>query len=171
MLKIRMGVFETNSSSTHSLSIKNTSPITEDEDKYLQRLNLIINPFSSDEVQHGLIITDIKNKLRYLLTAYYQAGGHDQGEASRFMRNLQKVVPCVLFCDNFEPYPYVMEDVEYLFDGYPDIEIKPWIDDTEKIKQFLLRGEIRYWNRDDEVQNEENRSFSKSTENQISWTG
>lgn len=171
MFKIRKNVFETNSSSTHSLSITDTSPVTEDESKYLEHLNLIIEPFSSDEVQHGLIITDIKNKLRYLLTAYYQAGGHDQGEASRFMQNLQKIVPCVLFCDNFEPFTYVMEDVEYLFDDYPDIEIKPWIDDPEKIKQFLLRGEIRYWNRDDEVQNEENAGFSRTTENQISWTG
>ena len=111
MLQIRRNVFETNSSSTHSLSIPKESVLTYNDDIKLIQLEGIVTPFRYEEYDGEFLHIpkeDIIGKLRYLYSAYLQ-NGRDNTE---IFKEIQKCVPNVIFQDTFEEYYYNIEDSE-----------------------------------------------------------
>ena len=89
MVKIRRNTFETNSSSTHSLSIPKESVLTNNDDIKLLQLEGIITPFRYGEYDGEFLHIpkeDIIGKLRYLYSAFLQNGR----ENVNLFREIQK---------------------------------------------------------------------------------
>lgn len=169
MLQVRRNVFETNSSSTHSLSIPKEGALTNNDDIKLIQLEGIVTPFRYGEYDGEFLHIpkeDIIGKLRYLYSAYLQNG---RDEVIVF-REIQKCVPNVIFQDTFEEYYYNIEDSEWLFDNHSDIF--SWVIPSHyNMKKFLLYGEVFVWNRDNQRLDEENECHKVEDENNICFTG
>lgn len=169
MLQIRKNVFETNSSSTHSLSIPKESVLTNNDDIKLIQLEGVVTPFCYEEYDGEFLHIpkeDIIGKLRYLYSAYLQ-NGRDNTE---IFKEIQKCVPNVIFQDTFEEYYYNIEDSEWLFDNRSDIF--SWVIPSHyNMKKFLLYGEVFVWNRDNPEIDEENELHKVEDENNICFTG
>ena len=163
MIKIRKSVFETNSSSSHSLILSNDFEIKEEDILKLKNLNCEIEvlPYTPTPEYEYDIYETIESKLQYLYTAAVQAGlvwnedinFWDEWEsnvwACTIMEVLTEICPSVKFKRIEEEYHYALEDVECLFErGYDDkIKAEPLFDKNKLIK-FLLKGTVYNISRD-----------------------
>lgn len=151
MLNIRRNVFETNSSSTHCLTLDREQKYKVHEDLFLK--DYIIRswsenngpPYTSGKFE--LELKSIEDKLTYFLTMYYQSYYCDGGK--EFLQRLQKLFPNTIFvlkCD--DSGNYVLEDGEYLFDEDEVVKLESLTDN--QLKAFMEYGTIYFGNRDDE---------------------
>lgn len=172
MRQIRNGVFETNSSSTHALSMTKNYIDQSEFDNSIFEKTYIIKPFRSSEVNDIMQFTSVEDKLRYFLTLYYQTWYYnDDPDAKRirFMKLLQQIFPNTIFVLDFEN-GYVFEDGEWFFDDV-DSECNDLIDEYT-LKKFMLYGTIdfgdrnneRYWDKVRDIRN--NNSLWE-----VSWSG
>lgn len=145
MLKIRNGVFETNSSSCHVLSMKIDSPI--DKNIFLQKF--VVTPFTEKEIRENdlLIFTSVIDKLRYLLTCTLF---EKHSPNSRVIKFFKKLFPNAIFKTDVDDWYYI-EDSEFLFEKNPEIIIprsnyKDW--NIEQWKQWFCNGTVVVFNRD-----------------------
>ena len=170
MKQIRSQVFETNSSSTHSLTIWDSLELTAEQEKRLQECDCIIEPLDGIYTNtYTAEKDDIKGKLIYLWTLYLENNGDGTDEAFRV---IQSVVPNAIFRIIPRSSTYILEDGSYLFDKEWDgeSEIQPWIKNPELLKAFLINGEVHQWDRDEEG------AYDKSDRDnlalkRISWSG
>lgn len=96
MINMRNGLFETNSSSVHSLVLK--------EHKYPKVDKIIIRPMQIDD----MIITDIEDKVSYLASfLIYNAdryGIEDDYSWGRFKTEVKEILGCdIEFCEGYDP--------------------------------------------------------------------
>lgn len=146
MISIRRNTFETNSSSTHCLCFeKSVSIVPEDLEKLKEAY--IIKPYTYEEVDDGMEITSIRDKLRYFYTLYIQA----DHVGKVFMTMLKQLVPNVIFSEEFSTNTYIFEDGEYFFSGccYGDPAECDDLTENDLIK-LLLYGTIHFGDRDRE---------------------
>lgn len=157
MLKIRKDVFETNSSSSHCLSYSNVDKKTV-SDNFLKQYADTIYPYNWSDVDKPMIITTLKDKLRYLYTVILQVGLENDcySKSGKLLNELKSLLPNVTFADDIRDDAYVFEDAEYLLSGWSDhkAEIDKWLG-TPHLKNFLKYGMIVYWDRDCEWQTSE----------------
>ena len=149
MKQIRRGVFETNSSSTHALSMTKEIDAPELNSPLFEK-EYIIKRFNEGEVDDVMELTSIEDKLRYFLTLYYQTSFHNDYLNSyrmQFMKALQNIFPNAIFKLDFD-YCYVFEDGEWFFDD-DDPECLGLIDENT-LKKFMLYGTIYFGDRDRE---------------------
>lgn len=152
MLNIRRNVFETNSSSTHCLTLDREQKYEVHEDLFLK--DYIIRPWSENSEppytssKFELELKSIEDKLTYFLTMYYQSYYCDGGK--EFLQRLQKLFPNTIFvlkCD--DSGNYVLEDGEYLFDEDEVVKLESLTDN--QLKAFMEYGTIYFGSRDDEL--------------------
>ena len=109
MFKIRNAVFETNSSSVHSLSFKKSDEINEE----LFNITTTINVFTEadfEEDQTLFIFKTLKEKLRYIWTIAVRE------DSSIGADLLIKLFPNVTFVKPDDPFDtYYFEDSDWLF--------------------------------------------------------
>ena len=174
MLQIRRNVFETNSSSTHSLSMTNKY-IEEDEyDNDVFERRYIIRPFKEDEVDDTMEFHTVEDKLRYFLTLYYQTWHYDSDPDSyriKFLLLLKKVFPNAIF--SLEPgYHYVFEDGEYFFESYFETPECAKFMDEYTLKKFMLYGTINFGDRDREEYSDKIRHIRYNKDLwSVDWSG
>lgn len=150
MIQIRRNVFETNSSSTHSLSMTNEHISDTELNDLVFENAYIINPFKSDEIDDIMELHSVKDKLRYFLTLYYQSWDDTPGSCKNdFMKLLKKIFPNAIFSLEFK-HEYVLEDGEYFFDSYFDKAECTKLIDEYTLKKFMLYGVINFGDRDRE---------------------
>lgn len=168
MIQIRRGVFETNSSSTHSLSMTSENIDYSEFNESAFNKKYVITPFKSDEVYDFMEIYSIEDKLRYFLTLYYQSSSWHREE---FMKLLKKIFPNVIFSLEIG-YLYVFEDGEYFFDDYFNNPECKKLMDEDVIKKFMLCGTINFGDRNNEEYSDKIDSirFDKNLWN-IDWSG
>ena len=151
MLNIRRNVFETNSSSTHCLTLDREQKYEVHEDLFLK--DYIIRPWSENNEppytsgKFELELNSIEDKLIYFLTMYYQSYYCDGG--NEFLQKLQKLFPNTIFvlkCDGSSNY--VLEDGDYLFDEDEIVKLESLTDN--QLKAFMEYGTIYFGSRDDE---------------------
>ena len=151
MIQIRRGVFETNSSSTHSLTIWNSLELTPEQEKRLQDCDYIIEPINSNHMTNESDVerNDLEGKLTYLWTLLLQAD-LPQYKFNNILGIIQDVVPNVKFVMIPRISIYIYEDGEYGFSNWDDApgELQPWLDNPNLLKAFLINGEVHQWNRD-----------------------
>ena len=150
MIQVRRNVFETNSSSTHSLSMTNKYIHDLEFDDLIFENAYIIKPFKPDEIDDIMELYTVKDKLRYFLTLYYQTwdDGPDSDKV-QFILLLKKIFPNAVF--SLEPkYNYVFEDGEYFFYSYYDKAECTKLMDEYTLKKFMLYGTINFGDRDRE---------------------
>lgn len=141
MFKIRKSVFETNSSSVHTLTVKKTLNVDEDT---LKSTKEIIYPFNGEDLKalkyrdDLYIFTSIRDKLRYVWTCAIQANELDKG-----YRLLKEIFPHVDFI--YKPYEYIFEDCEWLFDSSSE-ECTQW--SLDQWKKWFVAGEVIIYSRD-----------------------
>ena len=173
MIQIRRGVFETNSSSTHSLTIWDSLELTPEQEKRLQDYNYIIEPVDSNHMTNETDIErdDLEGKLTYLWTILLQADPPDH-RFNEILSVMQDIVPNVKFTMIPRYSKYIYEDGEYGFDAWGDNpgELQPWIDNPNLLKAFLINGEVHQWNRDWEGNEVKEIKDNKAPE-RISWSG
>lgn len=143
MIKLRRGVFETNSSSVHSLTVQRELNIGEDT---LKNVKEIIYPFSDEELDvlkyddELYIFTSIRDKLRYIWTLAIQA--HNE---RRVYEILKEIFPNVDYI--YKPYNYIFEDGGWLFyDGDENAEYTKW--SLEQWKKWFVAGEVVVFSRE-----------------------
>ena len=172
MIQIRRGVFETNSSSTHSLTIWDSLELTPEQEKRLRECDYIIEPIDSNWCTNESDVerTDLKGKLTYLWTLLLQAD-LQWYEMNSILEVLHNIVPKVKFTVVPRESIYVYEDGDYGFDnwGKPG-EIQPWLDNPQLLKAFLINGEVHQWNRDEEEAEDKSDRDNLALE-RISWSG
>lgn len=153
MIQIRRGVFETNSSSTHSLTIWDSLELTPEQEKRLQDCDYIIEPINSNHMtnENDVEKDDLEGKLTYLWTLLLQAD-LPQYKFNNILGIIQDVVPNVKFVMIPRVSIYIYEDGEYGFSNWDDVpgDIQPWLDNPNLLKAFLINGEVHQWNRDSE---------------------
>lgn len=150
MRQVRRCVFETNSSSTHSLSMPNQYIDDAELESDVFKKAYIIKRFSNNEIDDIMEFKTIEDKLRYFLTLYYQTLYSDyypDTPRMEFMKLLKNVFPNAIFELDFD-YCYVFEDGEYFFDD-TEPECVELISER-KLKQFMLYGTINFGDRDRE---------------------
>lgn len=151
MIQIRRGVFETNSSSTHSLTIWDSLELTPEQEKRLQDCDYTIEPINSNHMTSETDIekNDLEGKLTYLWTLLLQAD-LPQYKFNNILGVIQDVVPNVRFVMIPRVSIYIYEDGEYGFSNWDDApgDIQPWLDNPNLLKAFLINGEVHQWNRD-----------------------
>lgn len=172
MLQIRRNVFETNSSSTHSLSMTKEyiDEIEFDTDVFVRKY--IIKPFKSDDISDEMEFHNVEDKLRYFLTLYYQTWERElDSPCTEFMKLLKNVFPNTVFSLEFET-TYVFEDGEYFFDNYFDAAECTELMDEYTLKKFMLYGTINFGNRDREEYSDKinHIRYNKELWN-IDWSG
>ena len=164
MINIRRNIFETNSSSTHCLTLNSDQDYEVHEELFLKEY--IIKPWSdineppyvktkvnSENAAYDLKLTSIEDKLTYFLTVYYQANYSDYMSSgdigSEFLQRLQKLFPNTVFalkCDDSNRY--ILEDGEYLFDTSDYGEAKSLMALTDdQLKTFMEYGVIYFGDR------------------------
>jgi len=150
MIQIRNNVFETNSSSTHSLSMTNEHISDTELNDLAFENTYIIKPFKSDEVDDIMELHSVKDKLRYFLTLYYQSWDDTPGSCkNEFMKLLKKIFPNTIFSLEIG-HQYIFEDGEYFFDSYFDKAECTKLMDEHILKKFILYGTINFGDRDRE---------------------
>lgn len=172
MLQIRRNVFETNSSSTHSLTIWESTELTSEQEKRLKECDYIIEPIDSNWCTNESDIerTDLKGKLTYLWTLLLQAD-LQWYKMNSILEVLHNIVPKVKFTVVPRESIYVYEDGDYGFDnwGKPG-EIQPWLDNPQLLKAFLINGEVHQWDRDREDAKDKSDKNNLALK-RISWSG
>lgn len=150
MIQIRRNVFETNSSSTHSLSMTSKDISESEFNNYVFEQQYIIKPFNRDEIDDAMEFYSIEDKLRYFLTLYYQSWDDTpDSDKAEFMKLLKFVFPNAVFSLEFD-HNYVFEDGEYFFDSYYDKAECTKLMDEYTLKKFMLYGAINFGDRDRE---------------------
>lgn len=142
MFQIRNNVWETNSSSTHSLSMKKTelyTPLSWRSMDVFQR-EYIIEPIEYPSPTYATYTT-IEQKLAYFYTLYKMVD-HNY---NWLMKKLKQLFPNAKFVENFTDNWYVFEDG----DCWPDEEFFKNIT-LDELAIFMLYGVIKFGNRDDE---------------------
>lgn len=172
MRQIRRCVFETNSSSTHSLSMTN-KPIDDAElESDIFEKVYVIKRFSKYEIDDIMEFTTVEDKLRYFLTLYYQTMYSDyypDTPRMMFMKMLKKIFPNAIFELDFE-YCYAFEDGEYFFDDENPECIE--LIDEDRLKRFMLYGTINFGDRNRESYSDKinNIRYNKNLWS-VSWSG
>ena len=174
MIQIRRGVFETNSSSTHSLTIWDSLELTPEQEKRLRDCNCIIEPVDSNHMTNETDIErdDLEGKLTYLWTLLLQAD-LPQYKFNNILGIIQDVVPNVKFVMIPRNSICIYEDGEYGFDGFDSDnpgEIQPWLNNHNLLKAFLINGEVHQWNRDEEEADDKSDRDNLALK-RISWSG
>lgn len=160
MINVRRGVFETNSSSTHCLTLNNEVKYEIHEELFtkdyvIKQWNEKNRPPFSTYGKCDLELTSIEDKLTYFLTMYYQANSSDymswgQDNGSAFLKRLQALFPNTVFalkCD--EESSYILEDGEWLYDEEELPVLNNMTDD--QLKAFMEYGVIYFGDRDYEL--------------------
>ena len=173
MIQIRRGVFETNSSSTHSLTIWDSLELTPEQEKRLQDCDYTIEPINSNHMTNETDIekNDLAGKLTYLWTLLLQAD-FPQYKFNNILGILQDVVPNVKFVITHRTTIYIYEDGEYGFSNWEDEhgELQPWLKNPNLLKAFLINGEVHQWNRDWEGNDVKEYKDSKALK-RVRWSG
>ena len=174
MIQIRRGVFETNSSSTHSLTIWDSLELTPEQEKRLQDCSYCIEPVNSNHMtsEQDIERDNLEGKLTYLWTLLLQAD-LPQYKFNNILGIIQDVVPNVKFVMVPRVSIYIYEDGEYGFDGFDSDnpgELQPWIDNPNLLKAFLINGEVHQWNRDWEDNGVKEYKDSKALK-RVKWSG
>lgn len=172
MKQIRYGIFESNSSSTHSLSMV-AEHINEAEfDLYIFEKEYIIRPFEENEIDYVMEFTTVEDKLRYFLTLYYQTwymDGSMYSKRVKFMKMLQKIFTNTIFVLDFKN-AYVFEDGEWFFNETDAMCEK--LTDEYTLKKFMLYGVINFGDRDRETYSDKIDRISMNGKLwSIEWTG
>lgn len=144
MIKVRQGVFETNSSSVHTLTVQKELNIDED---ILKSTKEIIYPFTEEELEslkYGdelYIFSSIRDKLRYIWTLAIQ-----DREEKKGYKLLKEIFPNVEFI--YKPYEYIFEDGEWLFWSFEEdkAEYKKWT--IDEWKKWFVAGDVVVFSRD-----------------------
>lgn len=160
MINVRRGVFETNSSSTHCLTLNNEVKYEIHEELFtkdyvIKQWNEKNRPPFSMYGKCDLELTSIEDKLTYFLTMYYQANSSDymgwgQDNGSAFLKRLQALFPNTVFalkCD--EESSYILEDGEWLYDE-EELPVLNNMTDYQ-LKAFMEYGVIYFGDRDYEL--------------------
>ena len=160
MINVRRGVFETNSSSTHCLTLNNEVKYEIHEELFtkdyvIKQWNEKHRPPFSTYGKCDLELTSIEDKLTYFLTMYYQANSSDymgwgQDNGSTFLIRLQALFPNTVFalkCD--EESSYILEDGEWLYDE-EELPVLNNMTDYQ-LKAFMEYGVIYFGDRDYEL--------------------
>ena len=173
MIQIRRGVFETNSSSTHSLTIWDSLELTPEQEKRLQCCDYCIEPVNSNHMinEQDIEKDDLEGKLVYLWTILLQADPPDH-RFNEILGVMQDIVPNVKFVITPRTTIYIYEDGEYGFSNWEDEpgEIQLWLNNPKLLKAFLINGEVHQWNRDWE-DNEVKEIRDNKAPERISWSG
>ena len=173
MIQIRRGVFETNSSSTHSLTIWDSLELTPEQEKRLQDCDYCIKPINSNHMTNESDVerNDLEGKLTYLWTLLLQAD-LPQYKFNNILGIIQDVVPNVKFVMIPRVSIYIYEDGEYGFSNWDDApgDIQPWLDNPNLLKAFLINGEVHQWNRDEE-EAEDKADRDNLALKRVSWCG
>lgn len=173
MIQVRRGVFETNSSSTHSLTIWDSLELTPEQEKRLQDCDYIIEPINSNHITNESDVEkdDLEGKLTYLWTLLLQAD-LPQYKFNNILGIIQDVVPNVKFVMIPRVSIYIYEDGEYGFSNWDDApgDIQPWLDNPNLLKAFLINGEVHQWNRDEE-EAEDNADRDNLALKRVRWSG
>ena len=173
MIQIRRGVFETNSSSTHSLTIWDSLELTPEQEKRLQDCSYCIEPVNSNHMTNEQDIEkdDLEGKLTYLWTLLLQAD-LPQYKFNNILGIIQDVVPNVKFIMIPRVSIYIYEDGEYGFSNWGDApgDIQPWLNNPNLLKAFLINGEVHQWNRDWEGNDVKEYKDSKALK-RVRWSG
>lgn len=172
MKQIRYGIFESNSSSTHSLSMVAEYINDTEFDLDVFEKQYIIRPFEENEIDYVMEFTTVEDKLRYFLTLYYQTWYMDNfydSERVKFMKLLQKIFPNAIFVLDLNN-DYVFEDGECFFDSMDNCCVE--LMDEYTLKKFMLYGTIDFGDRDMETySNKIDRISRDSTLWSIKWSG
>lgn len=142
MFKLRQGIFETNSSSVHSLSVKKTDKI----DENIFNISLTIEPFYKKDFeiyQDLFIFTTLKDKLKYIWTLLIRS----RDEVRE--RELFKLFHNVTFIKPENPFDtYYFEDSDCLFsqDSFDVPEVDKWT--LEQWKRRFCSGIVIIYSRD-----------------------
>lgn len=153
MFKIRKNMFETNSSSVHSLTVSKKAAYTPDEAKSFE-MSLLVRPFSPEDfekyqVRDSLWILDtVEDRLRYLWTVGQRSGASGKEKASKLIHS---IFPNVSLQDvtNFGDVAYI-EDCEFLFfdSAFEEVILcDHW--DKETWKRWFLKGYLIIYSRDE----------------------
>lgn len=175
MIQVRRNVFETNSSSTHSLTIWDSLELTPEQEKRLQDCSYCIEPVISNHMisEQDIEKDDLEGKLTYLWTLLLQAN-LPQYKFDSILGIIQDVVPNVKFVMIPGASIYTYEDGEYGFDEFDSDnpgELQPWLDNPNLLKAFLINGEVHQRNRDVEEINDINNYLKYSALEHIEWSG
>lgn len=175
MIQVRRSVFETNSSSTHSLTIWDSLELTSEQEKRLQDCSYCIEPVTSNHLTNEQDIEkdDLEGKLIYLWTLLLQAN-LPQYKFDSILGTIQAVVPSVKFVMIPGVSIYAYEDGEYGFDEFDSDnpgELQPWLDNPNLLKAFLINGEVHQWNRDREEINDINSYLKYNALEHVEWSG
>lgn len=171
MIQVRRGVFETNSSSTHALSMTNKHIDEAELDSAVFEKEYIIKRFNENEVDDVMEITTIEDKLRYFLTLFCQTSYFDYDPDSKrikCMKALKNIFPNAIFELNVD-YCYVFEDGEWFFDGF-----EPCCDelmDENTLKKFMLYGTVNFGDRDNQNYSDKIYRIGNSDMWVVSWSG
>lgn len=153
VVKIRKGVFETNSSSVHSLTVSKKASYTPEEAKSFE-VSLLVRPFSPEDfekyqVRESLWILDtVEDRLRYLWTVGQWSGVSGKERASKLIHSIFPNVS-LQNITNFDDVAYI-EDCEFLFDDDDFEEVVPcdqW--DKETWRKWFLKGYLIVYSRDE----------------------
>lgn len=172
MIQIRRGVFETNSSSTHSLTIWESTELTPEQEKRLIECDYIIKPIVSkwSTNESDVERDDLEGKLTYLWTLLLQAD-LVLDKTNYYLEILQEIVPNVKFTIIPRENIYIYEDGDYGFDNWGECgDLTPWFENSKLLKAFLINGEVHQWNRDEEEAEDKAYEDDKALE-RISWCG
>ena len=173
MIQVRRGVFETNSSSTHSLTIWDSLELTPEQEKRLQDCSYCIEPVNSNHMtsEQDIEKDDLEGKLTYLWTLLLQAD-LPQYKFNNILGIIQDVVPNVKFVMIPRVSIYTYEDGEYGFSNWDDApgDIQPWLDNPNLLKAFLINGEVHQWNRDWEYNGVKGYKDNKALK-RVKWSG
>ena len=173
MIQVRRGVFETNSSSTHSLTIWDSLELTPEQEKRLQDCSYCIEPVNSNHMtsEQDIEKDDLEGKLTYLWTLLLQAD-LPQYKFNNILGIIQDVVPNVKFVMIPRVSIYTYEDGEYGFSNWDDApgDIQPWLDNPNLLKAFLINGEVHQWNRDWEDNGVKEYKDNKALK-RVKWSG
>lgn len=156
MINYRINTFETNSSSTHSLCIVTGFP--KHREKSLNK-RYIIRPFTINEINEDkYYFTEIEDKLRYLYTLYIQCYHSDEGWKDHpLCKKLYELIPNLEFKYINSSHKYIFEDGEILFESWDGCQVWYKLLEYDNLKVFLLEGIACFFNRDNEIYQEEYR--------------
>lgn len=158
MKQIRRSVFETNSSSTHAFTFKfDRYEKDYSIDESLFEMNYVIRPYTQNEItalsKHtnpwDACFSTITEKLRYMLSMFYQTNYNELTEGRCLMVRLQKLFPNAVFQLRLdEESYYLLDDGQYLFHegDYGDIDKFMDLSDIE-LKEFFQYGAIYFGDR------------------------
>ena len=165
MKQIRRNVFETNSSSTHCLTVrKDNLDLPVDESIFLKTYNLTVGQPNSDSSRNytgdNNEYIEVETKLNYLynlLVMIPEERLDDETSAGKLLKLLVKLFPNTDFSKlyDYDFYEYTLEDGTYGFDDDccftkdSKSAITPFLDENN-LKHFFEYGTAYFGNRDDE---------------------